>query len=231
MADIPDPLNIRDRSAALAKLGIDSLSGAERQARNLLHGAAGERAARSEEPQDRARSGAKGPAPSQPGRARSLHQKLGRLLTRALEQSTAEARSVLYERILDELVPDEAWILSALSDGSTYPLLHIYARGRSGRAGPLLLANASVVGKSANVTLPHLTPVYVTNLLHLGLAELGPEDPSLKDDYQILLADPEVLRTLKAGSIGPLPPPTERHVLRISQLGRDLWAAAAEEDR
>jgi hypothetical protein len=79
----------------------------------------------------------------------------------------------------------------------------------------------------ANVSLPHLTPVYVSDLLAQGLVEVGPEDPALKDDYMILVADTAVLKAVKAGSRGPIAPPIERRTLQMSALGRDLWSEAS----
>ncbi|HEY7008568.1 MAG TPA: Abi-alpha family protein [Jatrophihabitantaceae bacterium] len=167
--------------------------------------------------------------PARPAITKSptLHSKLNQLLGRALEQSTAASRHALHHRIMDQLVPDEARIVSALSDGSAFPLINVYARAKSGLPGELLLENACLVGKLANVSLPQHTPVYVSHLHALGLVEFGPADAALKDDYQILMADPAVLKAVKAGSRGPVPPRMERGTLRMSALGRDLWAAAS----
>ncbi|MFC7506142.1 hypothetical protein, partial [Nocardioides sp. GCM10030258] len=58
------------------------------------------------------------------------------------------------------------------------------------------------------------------------LVETGPEDPQLKNDYQILGADGAVLRALKAGKRGPMEARVEKYTIRLSAFGRDLWAAA-----
>ena len=73
-------------------------------------------------------------------------------------------------------MPDEARIISALSDGSASPLLNVYARTRAGW-GEVVLENMSLIGKTANLALPQLTPMYVSHLLSLGLVESGPETP------------------------------------------------------
>jgi hypothetical protein len=77
------------------------------------------------------------------------------------------------------------------------------------------------------VSLPQLTPLYVAHLLATGLVDIGPEDPAMRDDYMILMADGQVLRALKAASLGPIAPPVERHTLLMSQLGHELWEAAS----
>jgi len=158
--------------------------------------------------------------------AEPLRVKMDRLLDRALEQSTRSGRQELFNKIIDQLVPDEARIIGALSDGSVSPMLHVFARTISGIGGDPILENASLVGKMANVSLPQMTPVYVSHLLSLGMIETGPEDPQLKDDYQILGADSAVLRALKKGKRGPLEAKVEKYTIRLSVLGRDLWAAA-----
>jgi hypothetical protein len=155
-----------------------------------------------------------------------LRGKMDRLLDRALEQNSQAGRQELFHKIIDQLVPDEARIVGALSDGSASPMMHVYARTISGIGGEPILENASLVGKMANVSLPHMTPVYVSHLLSLGLVETGPEDPQLKNDYQILGADGAVLRALKAGKRGPMEARAEKHTIRLSAFGRDLWAAA-----
>jgi hypothetical protein len=157
--------------------------------------------------------------------AEPLRNKMGRLLDRALEQNSKSGQEELFHKIIDQLVPDEARIIGALSDGSVSPMLHVFARTVTG-AGEAILENAALVGKMANVSVPQLTPVYVGHLLSLGLLETGPEDPTLKNDYQILGADSAVLRALKQGKRGPLEARVERYTIRLTQLGRDLWEEA-----
>ena len=172
------------------------------------------------------------PAPvvaSQPVTDTALEAKMTDLLARALGQSTSAGQDELFHRILDQIVPDEARIISALSDGSASPLVSVHALSRAGLLGEALIENASLVGRTANVALPSLTPTYVGHLLALGLLETGPEDDDLKDEYQILLADSDVLRAIRTGSRGPLPARVEKRTVRLSSLGQALWAASMGE--
>lgn len=152
-----------------------------------------------------------------------LHTKMSHLLSRAVDQSSMSSRLELFHKTIDRIVPDEARIISALSDGLVEPLINVYARTRGGLAGELILENMSLVGRSANLALPALTPVYVGHLMAMGLVESGPENLELKDQYEILAADPSVLRAIKNGSRGPLPARVEKRVLKISDFGRELW--------
>jgi hypothetical protein len=148
------------------------------------------------------------------------------LLDRALDQSTGGGQSELFHRIIDQLVPDEARIISALSDGSSAPLVSIRARTPTGGPGKVVLANASLVGRTANLALPHMTPSYVTHLLTLGLIESGPEDPGMKQDYEILMSESYMLKAIKAAARGPLPARVEKRTVQITALGRSLWEAS-----
>lgn len=155
----------------------------------------------------------------------TLGQKMVGLQRRAVEHGTTSSRAELFHQILDQLVPDEARILGALADGSRSALLNVRGLRASEGRNRVLLHNASLVGRTANLALPALTPVYVGHLLMLGLLEVGPEDQDLKDDYQILAAESEVLKAIRTGSRGMIPAKLEKGTLALSALGRSLWAA------
>lgn len=169
-------------------------------------------------------------AHTSPASEPTLNDKVTGLLRRGVELTTAQSQAELFHRIADQLVPDEARILAKLANGDSSAVLNVHARSATGSEP--VLEHASLAGRAANVALPHLTPSYLTHLLSLGLVELGPESSRLKDDYQILTADPAVMRALKEAKKGPLPPRLERLTVRLSMLGRQFWdASTAEEGR
>jgi hypothetical protein len=213
MASLFDPLGLVPRTVAAAKVGLRVAGWTEQQAMRLL-------SSRLAAPGNAAPE-LEGPKPSA-----TLDQKMRSLLDRALDQSTGGGQSELFHRIIDQLVPDEARIISALSDGTASPLVSIRNRTPTGAAGKLVLANASLVGRTANLALPHMTATYVSHLLTLGLVERGPEDPAMKQDYEILMAETYVLKAIKAASRGPLPARVDKRTVRITALGRGLWEAA-----
>lgn len=150
------------------------------------------------------------------------------LLAQSLDQSARDSQEQLYMKLLDDLVPDEARILASLSDGSAAALVHVETRiGEKRRS----LENASSVGRGAGLTVPRLTPAYVTNLLRLGLVEIGPEASELKLEYETLMADRAVRRALTDAEVGPVPARVVRRTLRLSDLGRELWAACGSPRR
>ncbi|WP_183094663.1 Abi-alpha family protein [Nocardioides stalactiti] len=213
MASLFDPLGLLPRGVAAAKAGIRVAGWTEQQAMRLLS----------------SRLAAPGAAPRElegPRPTASLDQKMQSLLDRALDQSTGGGQSELFHRLIDQLVPDEARIISALSDGSASPLVTIRARTATGGPGKVQLANASLVGRTANLALPAMTATYVSHLLSLGLLERGPEDTSMKQDYEILMAETYILKAIKAASRGPLPARIDKRTVRVTPLGRSLWEAA-----
>ena len=73
--------------------------------------------------------------------------------------------------------------------------------------------------------LVELTPVYIQRLRDLGLVETGPEDPALKVKYEILESDGEVRRLLEQIRKKGQRDQILRRTLKLSDLGRSLWAA------
>ena len=158
----------------------------------------------------------------------ALHAKMSRLLDRSLEQNTCDTRLELYERIVDQLVADEARILRALSDGATSPLVNVYSQPRWWSVPRAVVTNVSLIGRTAGVTLPAMTPTYVANLLQLGLVEIGPEARDSTAGYEVLLAEPRVMRAAENGRYSAR---VERLSLRLSELGNQLWMATMGSSR
>lgn len=152
---------------------------------------------------------------------RSPRTMMAALLDESLEHDALSSEREYLVALLRQLLPDEARIIASLAVGPPVPTVSIYRRGSS----ELLLDNASLVGRTAAVTLPSRTTRYVAHLLHLGLVELGPEDRTNNTGYELVLADREVRPALKAGAMGKLPARVERKTLRLSEHGRALWDA------
>ena len=143
------------------------------------------------------------------------------LLERSLGQDTEASRRDVHLSILRQLVPDEARILAALAEGARAPLVHVLPRA----GGDRILENASLIGRTAALTLPSMTPAYVTHLRALGLVETGPEDPEDKQGYEMLMADRAVRAAMKEGELSKLPARVVRRTVVLSARGRELWEA------
>lgn len=150
---------------------------------------------------------------------------LRQLLQASSEQSKEQAQLNYYSLLLRNLLPDEARILSALSDGSSYPLISLIALSKLGMASHTVLEYTCSVGRAAGVLLPEMTRGYLQRLAAAGLVETGPEDYALTTKYEMLETD-DVLRKLMAqmktaGQRSQI----KRRTLKISELGRNLWEA------
>jgi hypothetical protein len=146
------------------------------------------------------------------------------LLDRSMYTSPDDSRDVLYLDLLQALVPDEARIVAALSDATAYPVIHV---AEPGVGNPVyVLQNASTIGRASGVSLPQHTPLYVSRLLGLGLAQLGPEVAGMSDEYEILLTDAAVRTALVTARRGVRAARVIRQTVRISDLGQELWEAA-----
>ncbi len=154
----------------------------------------------------------------------TLAERMRSLLKRSMDNTPDDSRRTLHLALVEELVPDEARILSALADGSAYAMVHIAEPGFSSFQRRVL-ENVSSVGRAAGVALPDRTHLYVAHLRRLGLVESGPEDSSINDEYEILLTDPLVRTTTSGLGKGPLGARIVRRTVRISVLGTELWEA------
>ena len=160
---------------------------------------------------------------SAPGAEPTPAQLLDELLDASADADSETSRDELYRALLLRLVPDEARILAELADGSAHPLVHVQSKANGGRT---VLANASTVGRAAGIQLPEATAAYVTHLRALGLVEEGPADDAPAVRYDVLLGEPEVRGAEEtARNDGRLGARTVRRTVRLSALGRELWAA------
>jgi len=150
---------------------------------------------------------------------------LRELLAISSEQSKEQAELAYYSSLLRNLLPDEARILSAVSDGGIYPLINLVALSKLGIQSHVVLENTCSVGRAAGVQLPEMTRGYIQRLMAAGLVETGPEDYALTTKYEILETD-DVLRKLIAQmKVSGQRSQLKRRVLKISELGRNLWEA------
>ena len=150
-----------------------------------------------------------------------LRSAMNELLARSANRNPTSSQEYLFGTIISQLVPDEARIVAALADGRPRATVDVVDRSRG---GVTLLANASLVGLGAEVAEPRNTPTYLTRLRGFGLAEFGPEDDALSNEYDALARD-HTVRAAQAVARRPSSTRLRRGTVRISPLGRSFWAA------
>lgn len=153
------------------------------------------------------------------------------LMERSLDQTADTAANQLYLRLLAQLLPDEARILAALSDGNPVPICHLEAGSRLGNANLPVMMNVSRVGKQSGVMLPANAPHYVAHLRHLELVEIGTEDKTQGSTYQMIESGSEFRAAIKhIEQEMNLRPKVRRATAYLSSLGHDLWQACQPEE-
>lgn len=150
-----------------------------------------------------------------------LRAAMSELLGRSISYSEERAREYLYALVLRQLTPDEARMVSALSDGSPFPVVHVAERSGVGGTGTYLVRNMSSLGKAAGVTLLDHVPHYTTRLCALDLAVLEDESPSLQTQYEILQAEENVRQAQQNAKR----PKIIRNTIRMSAFGAQFWEA------
>jgi len=136
------------------------------------------------------------------------------LLEMSERQTPAAARQRSVMRTLSQLLPDEARVLLALSDGGQRAVLQVHD------GDDHLVQNRSSVGRAAKVHANDLTSTYVTHLLELGLAELVPYEGRSFYEWEMLETETEVRDVLGRYDHRKLKKPkVTRQILRLSPAG------------
>ena len=84
--------------------------------------------------------------------------------------------------------------------------------------------DASPLGRDAGVLLRDHVPQYMTELMALGVVEAGPERDSLAGEYELVMADTQIRRTMERirGEM-KLYPRLQRFSVHLSDYGKALW--------
>ncbi|MES1923718.1 hypothetical protein [Salinisphaera sp. T31B1] len=156
---------------------------------------------------------------------RAPAQILAGLLAESRRVDPDAARDRLYRQTLSRMVPDQVAMMALLADKGIAPLCHV-AAGRlpAGPVSAVVLTNASSLGRDAGVLLRDYVPQYMTELLALGVFEAGPEEESLADQYELLLADTQLRTTMdRIRREMKLYPRLQRFSVHMSEYGKALW--------
>jgi hypothetical protein len=158
----------------------------------------------------------------------SLKQQFRRLLDRSLEPKSAGEGidHPSFRQILEQLVPDEALMLSLFARRGHLPLLDIQAGPRLGWNGKTVFEHFSSIGETVGVRHPELVPSYVENLRRLGLVRIMDADPDERDVYELLEAHPaaEAVRRRITEEM-KLTPRFRRRMARLTAFGKSFCKA------
>lgn len=106
------------------------------------------------------------------------------LLGASMNKETSEFVHPAFVEILKQMTPDEAKILNQLPKVLLHEPIMDIAVEKPLKDGKFTVFNSvGVIGKEANCEFPDRLPLYLTNLVRLGLVEI-PENSGLADDWR-----------------------------------------------
>jgi hypothetical protein len=159
------------------------------------------------------------PAPAAASRKPTLRERGDDLLRRSADVHEDEDGHPAYERILDELLPDEARVLRLLHEGGPQPAVDVRAGALPLNATTELIApGLTMIGAEAGCRRPERVPAYLNNLYRLGLVWFSREPVPGQSAYQVLEAQPDVIEALKSKGRGR----TVRRSIHLTPFGEDF---------
>jgi hypothetical protein len=133
-----------------------------------------------------------------------------------------------YERILEQLAPDEARILLLLLEGGPQPSVDVRTGGPIGMVNSHLIApGLNMVGARAGCRYLDQVPSYLNNLFRLGLVWFSRE--SLRDplEYQVVEAQPDVLEAMHSVRFAKV----VRRSIHLTPFGEDFCRVCLIEEQ
>src|ERR671925_785923 len=149
----------------------------------------------------------------------SLRRRGAELLRRSADVHSGEDTHPAYERILEELAPDEGRILRLLALQGPQPSVDV----RTGWlpveiASELVAPGLTMIGAEAGCRRPDRVHAYLNNLHRLGLVWFSREPLREQSPYQVLEAQPDVAEALaKSGRTR-----TVRRSIHLTPFGEDF---------
>jgi hypothetical protein len=141
------------------------------------------------------------------------------LLMRSADVRSSEDLHPAYERILEQLAPDEARMLRLLALEGAQPAVDVRTGRPLGIGSELVASGLSMIGMQAGVRQVERTKAYLNNLYRLGLIWFSHEPISDPSRYQVVEVQPEVSAALKsAGRAGR----TVRRSIVLTPFGEDF---------
>jgi hypothetical protein len=134
-------------------------------------------------------------APSGDGTgALGLKERGEQLMAQSADVDAPDGGHPAFSMVLEELAPDEVRVLHVLMTQGDQPSVDVEATGPLGVGGRKVAHRLTMLHKLAGCRHPALIQLYTDNLLRLGLMALSAEPLDDEEEYQVLEAQPEVLK-------------------------------------
>jgi hypothetical protein len=153
--------------------------------------------------------------------AESLRDRGTALLERAAEVDRGgTAIHPGFDRIIDQLAPDEARILKLLGNDGPQPIVYIHRAAPMGLGAREIARRLSLIGREAGCLRPELLPAYIDNLVRLGLIAIRRDPVADEQAYEVVEAQPEVIEALRSVSGTLFRGQISRRSVHLSDFGR-----------
>jgi deazaflavin-dependent oxidoreductase (nitroreductase family) len=147
-----------------------------------------------------------------------LRERAAELLRRSADVHYDEPAHPAYERILDELAPDEGRILRLLMREGAQPAVDVRSSRTLNVTSQLVAPGLTMIGAHAGCRWLDRVPAYLNNLFRLGLIWFSREPLEDPVRYQVLEAQPDVLAALHSGGRAR----TVRRSIMLTPFGEDF---------
>jgi Abortive infection alpha len=166
----------------------------------------------------------------------TLRERYLNLLAASMDSATARSVHPAFLAVLRQITPDEARIFSLFDADGPYPVLTVQARQKFGGFTHAELRNFSLLGEQAGCDFPDRAPMYLDNLIRLGLIEI--RAARLSEDARMFkaveqhprvteaIARIEARRPSQLGpSDDPIVPDIQHKYLFVTAFGRQFYDA------
>ncbi|NNH70083.1 DUF4393 domain-containing protein [Nocardia uniformis] len=150
--------------------------------------------------------------------ADDLRRRGDALLARSADVYFTENVHPAYDRILDQLAPDEARILRYMALNGPQPSVDVRTNRPLGIGSELVSGDLTSVPEQSGVRYPDRSRLYLINLNRLGLLA-NSDDPVVLSRYMVLEVQPLVEAALKKAGRAPK---IVRKSLRLTEFGEDF---------
>ncbi len=127
-----------------------------------------------------------------------------------------------FDRIIDQLAPDEARILKLLVNEGPQAIVYIHRAAPLGLAAREVARRQTMLGRQAGCMRPEHVAAYIDNLVRLGLVAIRRDPIDDEAAYQVLEAQPEVMEAMKSVNSGIFRGQSSRRSVHVTDFGRSF---------
>lgn len=131
-----------------------------------------------------------------------------------------------FDRIVDQLSPDEARILKLLVNEGPQAIIYINRAGPLGIGAREVARRLSLIGNEAGCLRDDFVPAYIDNLVRLGLVAIRRDPIPREDVYQVVEAQPEAVQAMKDARSGIFRGQSTRRSVHVTDFGRAFCQVA-----